>query len=536
MKVLRLGLVAAGATLLAAGCSQGKVGPYADTGGAGGEAAGDFSGWSLPGGGGTGAAGGHGFGGAGGGSDTSSSSSSSTSTSGTGGATPLTTCHYSSPRQVKLTVPRPRALGAAPLARAAIGAGSLPDTTGMHASQFLNYYPVTYPPSTVGPTSLAVSAGMAPGLRADELVLQVAVAAPQDFKRPPVALVVVVDTSLSLGGLPGAESSFDRARFAALALAEGLRSGDAFTVITSHGEATPTPIFVNGNADLSQAQEMAKGVMLLGGEDMGAAIHGAYEAVTAMRGKLGAGALARVAVITDGGLDATSVGLAEIAKANAQEGIRLMGVGVGEPAAYQPDFVDILSWNGGGAMLYVDSEAEAEATLHHRFDELVAAVATGVTVTVNLPDVLQLVDQPDPSQGGGDSTVTGAPDTELGPGHTLIFRRTLQTCVPNPATDLTGFSLDLSLASAEDPAGTGSTTLSLDQLRKSDQEQMAVAEIILTYGEAVSNVRLSLFDRTLSLIDTASTSLNTDLTKDPAVSEIQKLAQAARDLPATSGK
>ncbi|MFT3771883.1 MAG: vWA domain-containing protein [Minicystis sp.] len=430
------------------------------------------------------------------------------------------------PSIVHLTLPASRTLGSPALARGLTLGGTLPDAARMRATDFLNYYPVKYD-DAAAPDQISFVAGVAPGVLSNEIVLQVAVQPPKQFTRPKVALAVVVDTSLSMAG-----SSIKRARAAAKALADSLQTGDVFTVITAKRAAPAKPITIASGADQDEARALAEGLVLDGGGDLAGALEDAYDAVgKALTDAALAGGLGRVVIISDGAAQPTSIDLGLVAGNREERQISLIGVGVGEAATYRSDFIDIATSIGGGGSLYLDREDAAEPLLHQRFDELMATVATDIEVTVTLPQVLRFQSQSLPQAVQADSP-TGLVTATLGPGRALVLRNTLQTClgaIDALGDSVIGVTVRWKPAGATEPQTSADVGGTVADLLKRSPSQIAKAGAIAAYGEALANVRPTLFQQA---IDMAGAAMKGDptLQDDAALLEIQSLAQANLDI------
>jgi len=447
-------------------------------------------------------------GGAGGGASVSSSSS-----SGTGSVT--LDCNYDT-TPVRLTLPGARFLASAAVARSVTSTfGRLPDPNVVHATDFLNYYPIKYDEPAAG--TLGLSVGVASILGSPNLVLQIGVQAPAHVTRPPLALAVVVDTSLSMAG-----SSMARARDAAAALAQGLTLGDAFMITTALRADKPQATKLATQGDLDKALSKVKQVDVDGGEDLGGALDDAYTAVNAA---LYAGAVGRVVLVTDGAAQPTAIDLGVVAGNLQQAQIPLIGVGVGDAIQYDPKFLDVATAVGGGANVFIDDkQGEADSVLHQRFDEIMFSAADDVEVTVSLPSVLRMQSV---QQNGQTGSASGLVPVGLGPGRSLIFRQNLETCATLPS-QLDDFKINVSVRFKR-PGETGYTSIpdvggTVFELSSTTKPQVAKGDAIAAYADAVAGVRPALFYYASSLTDAALLLNQTD----PELTEIQGLL--AKDL------
>jgi Ca-activated chloride channel family protein len=472
----------------AVGCSLQWPGPQPQDGegGAPSGANGDGPGWSLP------------------GPDGSTSSGSSASSGPTGGGDdPLAACSWGEPTTVELAIPDWRTAVSAPLARALTKAKKLPDPGRMRAADFLNHYRVAYPPPAVD-GDIGFYAGVLPGDLAKQLVLQVAVQAPVSYARPPIALAVVVDTSLSMAGEP-----WERAKAAVAALAGAIKPGDSFTLVT----AKRAP---KSASDAAEAAAIAGAIELDAGEDLPGALDDAYQAVS------GAEA-GRVVLVTDGAAQATSIHLDAVAE-NFALGVPLIGVGVGDASSYQPYFLEAATANGGGANLYLDSPDAADTLLRERFDELMITVASDVDVVVKLPESLRVQRAPLPDEGGSSDTFV---TPTLNAGRTIVLRSVLETC---EATYAPALALPITISLSYRPAGMPKAVPGpeikavIGDLKHATEPQMLKAGAIAAYADALANARAPLLQHAGGLISAALA--DASLVADADLLEIQSLIQA----------
>ena len=480
-------------------------------GGAGGE---DFGGsprgeWALP-----------------GGQEASWSSDVAAGNGSSGTSTPDLACSFGA-STTYLTIPASRTFGSPALARALTRAGKLPDPARIREADFLNYYPVAYDDDGKAGGAISCHAGLAPGLLSNQFVLQIAVQPPANFKRPKVALAVVVDTSLSMAG-----SSFKRAQAAAKALAEGLQVGDQFTLISSK-RASTKPVVVGSPADQDAARAAAAGLTLDGGEDLAGALADAYDVVSeALDGASGA-TVGRVVMITDGAAQATSIDLGMVAGYRQERSIPLIGVGVGEVGSYTTDFIDAATSVGGGASLFLDTESEADTLLHRRFDDLMTTVATDVQVIVDLPQAIRFQGLSPELQS---DVPTGLVAATLSPGRALVFRNNVEVCDPTfIGQQWIGVTVRWRPFGSDEILENTTVGGLTDDLFKASRAQIAKAGVIAAYAEGVANLRPAVLEQAIGLAS-AAMKQNPSLVDDPALLEIQELAQANLDIISQSIK
>lgn len=423
-------------------------------------------------------------------------------------------CTFPPTGAVHLTLPGARPLASAALARGFIDAGQAPIPSSVRPSDFLNYYPVTYPEKAG--SDITVAANIALGDAPSELLLQIAVQAPSTAgPHRKVALVAVVDTSLSMAG-----PSMARARGAVAALAQALAPGDSLTVVTP--TAKGDTIVIGEEGDVSHAVAAAKSLQADGGEHLGAAVADAY--ITALL-KRPSGGIGRVVLITDGAARAGEVDLGIVAGNYQLEGISLIGVGVGDATAYDTSLVDAASRAGGGASVYLDSVEEADRMLLDRFDQLMDVWASDVQVVLALPSHLRLKGVPATSPSDSPTGLSRAP---LPLGRTMIFRQVLESCADVSGLVPTDIGVTVRWMRRDATQFTdveAGGSLSLLGLGGAEFPQITKASILLEYAEALANVRTAQIQAIHDRIVDLQANLQAPLAEDPDLDEIRALTK-----------
>lgn len=427
------------------------------------------------------------------------------------------TCGYPDLGEIHLAVPSSRPLASPALARGFIDAGRGPDPALVRAQEFFNYYQVRYDQKSPELTVVAnVTAGEVP----NEVVLQVGVQAPAERHRA-LALVVVVDTSLSMAG-----ESMRRARKAVESLAQALEPGDSFTLVTSSLAAASPTIAINNPSDAAKAASIAQSLEADGGELLGAALSEAY---LIAEEKKPSTKLARVVLITDGAARADLIDLGVVAGNQQLREIPLIGVGVGSATEYESELVDVASRVGGGASVYLDSADEAPLMLRDRFDQLMDVWADDVELVVTLPMGVRV--KYVPTAIPSDSP-TGALHTTLPLGRTIVLRQVLESCkdFKNLVNESTIGVYARWRPRGEDTykttADVGGTIGQLG-LGSPDSVQVQKASFIAAYADALANLRAAQLQNIHEQISTLQSSMETppELANDKDLGEISRLAE-----------
>lgn len=317
-------------------------------------------------------------------------------------------------------------MGSPALAREFLAAGLAPPPALIRPYEFLNYYRIRYDPLP-SDGLLDVHVSYAPADDVDKYRLQVGV---QSFpvKRPKMSLTFVVDTSSSLIG-PGIE----RERAAIKAIAGKLSSGDrvSFVVWANEDAVLLEDHEIEGPND-PELVAAAAGLAPGGGSDLHSGLtHGyALAEQTAQSDRL-----SRVVLISDGGANIGVVDrtlIAEKAKKGDDQGIYLVGIGVGPAQGYSDALMNTVTDEGRGAYVYIDSVAEADAVLGGRFDEVMDIAARAVEVKLTLPSYFGIEST---SAEQVSSNKDAVKPQHLAPGDSMVFYQVLGLA---PGTNICG--------------------------------------------------------------------------------------------------
>lgn len=309
------------------------------------------------------------------------------------------------------------------IARELLNAGLAPNPTQIRTYEFLNYYNALYDIPAMGDgLGVHVDLQQLPGSPTEKTRryrLQVGV---QAFQVPRVPLVItyVIDTSGSLVG-----AGLARERQALLAIGDHLQEGDIVNVVTW---STKNNVLLEGyvatgkEEDQGALAEAVTGLLPGGGSDLHGGLTKAYELAQA---HFDVNKLNRVVLLSDGGANLGVLDRDVIAAAAEQaqeEGIYLVGVGVGPAKAYSDTLMDLVTDAGRGAYVYLDSPEEATRVFDEKFDEIMNVAARNVRVEVDLPPYLD-IEHFYAEKYSEDSTEVEPQN--LAPGDSMILNQTL---------------------------------------------------------------------------------------------------------------
>jgi Ca-activated chloride channel family protein len=406
------------------------------------------------------------------------------------------------------------------IAREHLEAGLEPNPAQIRTYEFLNYYNVHYDlPAPQGDTLgiFAELEDLGPSLRTGlpSYRLQIGVQA-FDVPRPELVITFVVDSSGSLVG-PG----FERERAAILAIAHQLEAGDIVNIVkwANEGNVLLEKYVASGTqADDDALAAAVKKLAPTGGSDLHGGLVKGYELAMA---HFDAAKLNRVVLISDGG---ANIGVLDrqIISAAAQEandeGIYLVGIGVGPALGYSDNLMDLVTDSGRGAYVYLDSVAEADAVFKERFDEIMNVAARAVQVRVDLPEYIEI------EKFYGEEYASSPENIEpqnLAPGDSMIFNQVIYLKTPSEAC---GFDTVKATVTWQTPIThelrheeTQPASL-LELLSVPPSARMRKANAIIAYAEALKSGDPAELGAALTLVeDTQAATGDADLGKIAAL-------------------
>jgi Ca-activated chloride channel family protein len=241
--------------------------------------------------------------------------------------------------------------------------------------------------------------------------------------RPLMNVTLVLDESGSMGGHP-----MDMEKEVCRQIAGSLRKGDIVSMV---GWDTSNAVKLAGYEvqSVSDPKVVAECDALEagGGTDLSGGLNAGYKLATE---HFSAGRINRVVLISDGGANAGETDIAVIAKgagAQGQDGIYLVGVGVGTSDSYQDQLMDVVTDAGKGASLFIPHQAEAIKMFKDRFVSTMMVAARDVRVRLDMPPGFEIV------RFSGEEFSSDPSEIEpqhLAPNDAMVFHQTVETCAP----------------------------------------------------------------------------------------------------------
>jgi Ca-activated chloride channel family protein len=177
----------------------------------------------------------------------------------------------------------------------------------------------------------------------------------------------------------------------------------------------------------------------------------------------------------------------------AQQGILLVGVGVGPADAYDDSLLSEATYAGHGADVYLDGPDEADVILHQRFDEVMDVAASQVQIEVRVPVGYKIASF-SPAVPSGDAGVgdvgggAGPIAADLGPGRPMIFRITLYACKTPDMNDQIGVGVTYKPGPGAPPPIPGLVDTPITSLLQATPQQIAKASAVVAYADALSGL------------------------------------------------
>jgi Ca-activated chloride channel homolog len=395
------------------------------------------------------------------------------------------------------------------------GLGGVPIRTW----EFMNYYGFDYPVAAPGALALFVSALHDEGMADGEYKLQIAVSSPEvsNDDRAPMNVTLVLDESGSMSGAP-----MSMLKESGLALAASLRSGDIVSMVTwdTSNAVVLSGHEVTGPSDptlVSAIQALAPG----GGTDLHGGLVAGYELAAQ---SYDPGRINRIVLVSDGGANVGVTDaelIAQHAGSNDQDGIYMVGVGVGTYQSYNDHLMDTVTDLGKGASVFISSESDAWKTFNQDFVNTMAVAARDVRVRLDLPPGFEIVRFSGEEYSADPSEVE---PQHLAPNDAMVFHQTIATCAPELATEDAPVAVS---ARYKDPltfdeheiAG----TFTLGELLAEDPTLLLKGAAVFAYAEGLKALRDQGGPQALDEALAAVARAQDALPEDPDLEEISDL-------------
>ena len=413
-----------------------------------------------------------------------------TGDTGSTGDTGLITCDTSESVELWLSADDSNSMSSAVQARDRVLSGFSPGT--VRGYEFLNYYTFDYPVAAPDDVEVTVEMVQDPTLPEGDYLLQIGVSseARTNTERSPLNLAMSLDTSCSMSGTP-----IERAKDVCRSVASMLRAGDTVSMVTwSSSQSTlldTHPVTMNNDPAVTT---ICDGLAPGGGTDLNGGLVVAYQLLEA---GYDPEKINRVLLLSDGGanLGVTSADLIDD-KAGAAEadGMYMVGVGVGEPGAYNDKLMDQVTDLGKGAAVFIPDEAEASKMFEERFVNTMDVAVRNVEVQLTLPPGFELV------TFSGEEVSTNRDEVDpqhLAPNDAMVFYQQIRTCAPEDVSDLSEVEVTVHWQDED------SFLPQSKQVTKTFGEVLGADNVRLHRGRAIYEYAVALEEQTPEAIENA---------------------------------
>jgi Ca-activated chloride channel homolog len=411
-------------------------------------------------------------------SDTSLSDTALLETSDT--AETLKVCDLVHPVELWMSPDDSNSMSSAGLAKELITTGWGIGGIDIRTYEFMNYYGFDYDPAPSGQLAIYPSLIPDPASPADQWILQVGVVshALDNADRDPMNITLTLDTSGSMTG-----TSIAMLREVGLAIAASLDVGDTVSMVTwdSSQNVLLDSHDVTGPSD-STVVNLINGVTASGGTNLHAGLVSAYDLAEK---NYASDRINRVVLISDGGanIGITDIDLiAEKSGATEDEGIYMVGVGVGNGVYYNDELMDQVTDAGKGAAAFIADTTEAWRVFNADFVNTFDVAARDVSVRVELPPGFEVVR----FSGEGISTnKADIPPQHLGPNDAMVLNQTIASCADS-VDDSASVKVTVLYKDGEyfSPSQTASE-MTFAELKNQDNAQLYKGRAVFEYAEGL---------------------------------------------------
>lgn len=403
---------------------------------------------------------------------------------------------------------------------AVLGGWSSPASVPIRTWEFLNYYGFDYPPAGPGELTVVPSLYHDNSMEDGEYLLQIGVASEEvaDEDRAPMNITLVLDTSGSMSGHP-----IEMLKESCRAIARSLREGDIISMVTWSTEnaviLAEHAVSGPGDETLSSAIEAIESG---GGTNLHGGLTAGYELALAAHSN---DRINRVVLISDGGANAgvTDIDIiSDNAGSQGEDGIYMVGVGVGTGGSYHDGLMDSVTDAGKGASVFINSAQEATKIFETDFVNTMDVAARDVQVRLDLPPGFEIV------RFSGEEFSANPDEVEpqhIAPNDAMVFHQRVATCAPDLVDEFAEVTVAVRYKNAvtfED--GEIEVTATFDELLGLDSPQLLKGAAVFAYAEALKAHKKGIeapFAPALEALDIADEALP----DDPDLAEIREVVE-----------
>lgn len=440
----------------------------------------------------------------------------------TSGTTGEPTCDEQTPVSLYLSPDDSNSTASPVLVREAVlsGWGDL-NFVPIRPWEFLNYYSFVYEAAKPGMITVTPEIARIEGAPEGEYVVQIGVAgeAIANADRPLLNVTLVLDESGSMQGHP-----IEMEREVCRQIAASLRAGDVVSMV---GWDTVNAVKLSGHKVVGPSDPTivgeCDGLEAGGGTDLNGGLTAGYELA---QQHFDASRINRVVLISDGGANAgvTDIDLiAGGAGGQDEDGIYLVGVGVGTADTYNDALMDTVTDVGRGASLFIPSVSEAKRMFGERFVQTMMVAARDVRVRLDLPPGFEIV------KFSGEEYSADPTEIEpqhLAPNDAMVFHQTVSTCAPALVDDAASFTVAVRWKDAVtfEPRET-EVTRPIKEVLAGETPMLKKGAAVFEYATALKAYRDAPAPTTLDPAFAALGAAEAVLPGDPDLAEIRKILE-----------
>jgi Ca-activated chloride channel family protein len=179
--------------------------------------------------------------------------------------------------------------------------------------------------------------------------------------------------------------------------------------------------------------------------------------------------------------------IAEQAGGSGEDGIYMVGVGVGSADTYHDDLMDAVTDAGKGASVFIPDMEEAWTIFNQNFVNTLAVAARDVQVQLDMPPGFEIV------TFSGEEWSEDPEEVEpqhLAPNDTMVFHQRIATCAPEIITDESEITVTARYKDAVTfEQREVSQTLTFAELLGADPGLLYKGAAVFAYAEALKYVK-----------------------------------------------
>ena len=308
-------------------------------------------------------------------------------------------------------------------------------------------------------------------------------------------------------------------------IAESLRAGDRVAMV---GWDTSNAVMLSGHevtgAGDTTVASVCDNLSAGGGTDLNGGLRAGYELAKA---QYDGERINRVVLVSDGGANAGVTDIDIIAGGAGgqdQDGIYLVGVGVGSADSYNDILMDTVTDAGRGASLFIPTAAEAEKMFGERFVQTMAVAARDVRVRLDMPPGFEIVKFSGEEYSADPTQVE---PQHLAPNDAMVFHQTVATCAPQRLDEAASFTVAVQWKDAVTfKQRSVEETRPIAQMLSGPSPMLRKGAAVFAYAEALKAYRNSPTAKALAPAFAALDIADAALPGDPDLAEIRQVLAA----------